>query len=36
MSHDVKFSLGTYFHGTKADLKIGEFEDDPNVTDKKI
>lgn len=36
MSHDVKFSLGTYFHGTKADLKIGEFEDDPNVTDKKF
>lgn len=25
MSHDVKFSLGTYFHGTKADLKIGDF-----------
>lgn len=25
MSNDVKFSLGTYFHGTKADLKIGDF-----------
>ena len=25
MSHDVKFRLGTYFHGTKADLKIGDF-----------
>lgn len=25
MSSEVKFSLGTYFHGTKADLKIGDF-----------
>lgn len=25
MRDDVKFSLGTYFHGTRADLEIGDF-----------
>lgn len=25
MANEVKFSLGTYFHGTKADLKIGDY-----------
>lgn len=25
MDNEVKFSLGTYFHGTKADLKIGDY-----------
>lgn len=25
MNNDVKFSLGTYFHGTKAELKVGDF-----------
>ena len=25
MGNEVKFSLGTYFHGTKADLKIGDY-----------
>lgn len=24
MSNEVEFSLGTFFHGTKADLKIGD------------
>lgn len=25
MNNEVKFSLGTYFHGTKVDLKIGDY-----------
>lgn len=25
MNNDIKFSSGTYFHGTKADLKTGDF-----------
>jgi rifampin ADP-ribosylating transferase len=27
---------GPFFHGTKADLQAGEYENDPNVTDKKF
>jgi rifampin ADP-ribosylating transferase len=27
---------GPFFHGAKADLHAGEYENDPNVTDKKF